>query len=153
VRNQRRKIWIDRFQTYLSIRLVIYFALYQAAVWLLVFIERSIFETLSQMLGKTGVAYSLMFAVVTVVFLGLLLIYDAVKLTHRIVGPLYRFRMTVKAIAAGEEVDLVRLRKGDYLTELQDDFNEMIQFLAARGAVAIKQPAARQEQKQAASAS
>ena len=36
--------------------------------------------------------------------LGLLFIYDAVKLTHRIVGPLYRFRKTIQAVTAGEEI-------------------------------------------------
>ena len=51
MRNQRKKIWIDRFQTYLFIRIAAYCVLYQAAVWILVGIERSIFVALEGLVG------------------------------------------------------------------------------------------------------
>ena len=50
--------------------------------------------------------------------------YDAIRFAHRLVGPLYRFRKTMQAIAAGEQVAPVQLRKGDLLVGFQDDFNE-----------------------------
>src|SRR5438046_2025257 len=52
------------------------------------------------------------------VFLGFLFIYDAVVFTHRIVGPLYRFRKVIQAITAGEELTLIKLRQGDLLLEM-----------------------------------
>ena len=57
---------------------------------------------------------------VSVLLLGILFILDAVKLTHRVVGPLYRFRKTIQALAAGEEVDPVTLRKDDFLQEMKE---------------------------------
>jgi nitrogen fixation/metabolism regulation signal transduction histidine kinase len=73
-----------------------------------------------------------------VVLLGLFAIYEAIIFTHRVVGPIVRFRKTVQAIIAGEEVDLVRLRNGDFLLELRDEFNEMLRILEQRGAVTLK---------------
>jgi nitrogen fixation/metabolism regulation signal transduction histidine kinase len=65
-------------------------------------------------------------------------IYDAVHLTHRVVGPLYRFRQVIRAVTSGEEVALIQLRKRDYLGEMKDEFNEMLKALEQRGAVVLK---------------
>jgi nitrogen fixation/metabolism regulation signal transduction histidine kinase len=83
---------------------------------------------------------------VVVVALGVLFIYDAVKTAHRIVGPLSRFRQTIKAITSGDELELIRLRQGDYLQEMKDELNEMIKVLEQRGAVVMKTPGAEQTQ-------
>jgi sensor histidine kinase YesM len=138
VQEQRKKIWIDRFQTYLSVRLALYFVLYQAAVWALVLIEKNIFAVMEDVVGPGGGLGVFLVLVGVVVVVGLLFIYDAIKLTHRIVGPLYRIRKTLQAVAAGEEMDLVKLREGDLLQELKDDLNEMLKVLEQRGAVSLK---------------
>jgi len=39
MRNQRKKIWIDSFQTFLSLRLAVCFSLYQFAIWALYAID------------------------------------------------------------------------------------------------------------------
>jgi methyl-accepting chemotaxis protein len=152
VRNQRKKIWIDRFQTYLSVRIAAYCVLYQVAVWTLVGIERSIFSALEGILGPEVARGCFLFLACAVVFLGVLFVYDAVTFAHRIVGPLYRFRKTLKAITAADELDLVTLRKGDFLQEMRDDFNEMIRALEQRGAVTVKAAEAVPEAKQPVSA-
>jgi nitrogen fixation/metabolism regulation signal transduction histidine kinase len=82
------------------------------------------------------------------VILGLLFIYDAMRLAHRIVGPLYRFRKTIQAINAGEELDLMALRKDDFLQDMKDDFNEMLKVLEQRGAVVLKRTEAEQHRNQ-----
>ena len=46
-----------------------------------------------------------------------------------------------QAIREGDEVELIRLRKDDYLQELRDEFNDMLKALEQRGAVAVKAPA------------
>jgi nitrogen fixation/metabolism regulation signal transduction histidine kinase len=148
VREQRKKIWIDRFQTSLFLRIALYFVIYQMAVWALFIIERTILVSISETLGAGAATYCSLFLVATVILLGVLFIYDAVKLAHRIVGPIYRFRQTVKAITAGEEVRLVVLRQGDFLGELRDDFNEMLKLLEQRGAIVLKTGGAKQDQKQ-----
>jgi methyl-accepting chemotaxis protein len=137
VHNQRKKIWIDRFQTYLSVRLAVYFVLYQAAVWSLYVIENR-FSTLGGTLGGIASAYGSILTPAASLTLGLLFIYDSVKLSHRIVGPLYRFRKTVQAVTAGEEVVLIRLREGDHLQEMRDDLNEMLRALEQRGAITLR---------------
>ncbi len=148
MREKRKKIWIDRFQTYLVVRIALYFVLYQAAVWAFVYLERSSFAAMEAMVGEAATRSCIFFAAVIVVFVGLLFTYDAVKFAHRIVGPLYRFRKTMQAVAAGEEVALIRLREGDLLLEMKDDFNEMLRALEERGAVTLKpvdaKPAAKQ---------
>ncbi len=139
MREKRTKIWIDRFQTFLSLRIACYFLIYQAAVWALVVLERTISQGLARLLSPGAVFSCSALLVATIVLLGFLFIRDCVKLAHRFVGPLYRFRKTIKAIIAGEELELIRLRQGDYLQELKDDLNEMLTVLEQRGAITLKQ--------------
>lgn len=150
MREKRKKIWIDRFQTYLSIRLTLYFVLYQAAVWALVLIEKNLFAIMDELVGPGGAIGVFAVLVSVVVVVGILFIYDAIKLSHRVVGPLYRVRKTIQAITDGEEMTLVKLRDGDLLQELKDDLNVMLKTLEQRGAIVLKSPEVKQEQKQTA---
>jgi nitrogen fixation/metabolism regulation signal transduction histidine kinase len=145
---KRRKIWIDRFQTYLFLRIGFYCVLYQAAVWLLVMIQASTHAALDATMGTAGTNAWVVFMGFTVLVVGGLLIRDVITFAHRLVGPLYRFRQTIKAIAAGEEVDLITLRKKDFLHDLQGEFNAMLKALASRGAIELKSPEAKSEQRQ-----
>jgi hypothetical protein len=148
LREKRKKIWIDRFQTSLFLRIAGYFVIYQVATWFLVIVDRNLYVSLKDLLGEDAAAYCFFLLVGVVVFLGLLFIYDAIAFAHRFVGPIYRFRKTVQAVTAGEELDLIKLRKGDFLLELKDDFNEMLKALEQRGAVVLKKPAAKPDPKQ-----
>jgi nitrogen fixation/metabolism regulation signal transduction histidine kinase len=146
VREQRKKIWIDRFQTYLFFRISLYFICYQVVVWAFVVLERDIFGGLEQMLGPVASAYGWVFLPITVAIVSLLFILDAMRFAHRVVGPLFRFRKAITSITAGEEQVLVTLRKGDFLLEMQGEFNEMLKALEQRGAVVIRTTAAKKEQ-------
>ena len=66
------------------------------------------------------------------------LAYDAVQFAHGLVGPLYRFRKTMQAIGNGEAVRPIKLREGDYLTDMRDDFNKMLEELQKHGVPVIK---------------
>jgi hypothetical protein len=138
MRRMRTKIWIDRFQTYLMVRVAAFCVLYQAAVWSLVSAERAFGTALGEFIGPDATANALLFVFVGVSIVGLLFIYDAIKFAHRIVGPLYRLRQTIKGVTAGEEVAHIRFRKGDFLEELRDEFNEMLTALEQRGAITLK---------------
>ena len=58
-----------------------------------------------------------------------LLAFHSVLLSHRIAGPLYRFRTVLKAMAEGDLSVWVRLRPTDYLTQEADLLNETIAAL------------------------
>jgi len=56
----------------------------------------------------------------------LLVVIISAILSHRMAGPVYRFEQTCKAIAKGDFSQRVHLRKGDQFTELQEEFNHMM---------------------------
>ena len=52
--------------------------------------------------------------------------------SHKMAGPVYRFEQTCKAIAKGDFSQRIHLRKGDQFTELQDEFNKMMDVIEHR---------------------
>lgn len=137
MRQKRTKIWIDRFQTTLSVRLASYFLLYQVSVWALYWINLRL-VALNDTVGVAASEYAYVLTPLVGICLGVLFIYDALKETHRIVGPLYRFRQTIQAVTDGGEVRLVGLRRGDQLQEMKDELNAMLRALEQRGAITIR---------------
>jgi hypothetical protein len=146
MRQMRKKIWIDRFQTSLAVQIASYCVLYQIITWFSVVFEYKMHGQVNSFLGPVGGTYLSALMLAPVVVLVLMSVRDAVKISHRVVGPLVRFRKAIHAITAGEEVELVQLRDGDYLRELMDDLNEMLRALQQHGAVVLKAPAAGQGQ-------
>jgi methyl-accepting chemotaxis protein len=63
-------------------------------------------------------------AVVGVASIGVTLI-----VSHKIAGPLFRFKQTFKELSSGNFTNQVRLRKGDQLLEVAGDFNHMISIV------------------------
>ena len=53
-------------------------------------------------------------------------------LSHKMAGPVYRFEQTCRAIAKGDFSQRIHLRKGDQFTELQDEFNKMMDVIEER---------------------
>jgi sensor histidine kinase YesM len=137
VRQKRKKVWIDRFQTTLSVRLAFYFLLYQVTIWALFTIDSRV-ASLGDSVGSAASAYGFVLTPVITIGLGLLFIYDALKESHRFVGPLNRFRKTIQAVTAGEDIRLVSLRDGDQLQEMKDDLNAMLRALEQRGAITLR---------------
>lgn len=52
-------------------------------------------------------------------------------LSHKMAGPVYHFERVCKAIAKGDYSQRVHLRKGDQLTDLQEEFNKMMDRIEA----------------------
>jgi methyl-accepting chemotaxis protein len=134
MREERTKVWIDNFQTKLFVRMGWYWLIYQVSLWNLVFVWRLLQEGPGNLLEQYG-RFWLDNAPALVGCLALLpiLAWDAVKFAHRVVGPIYRFRQTMRAVAAGEAVRPIKLRQGDFLIEMQDDFNTMLEKLQRQG--------------------
>lgn len=65
------------------------------------------------------------------------ILWDMMKLTHQIAGPLVRFGNSLRKMTNGEPVSKVQLREGDLLGEFQDAFNE---FLASGRLIVGDQP-------------
>lgn len=141
---RRQRIWIDKFQTRLFIRVGMYCLVFQAAAWLLVLGEQYLRHLTDSYTDWTSWTFRLMFlviaSVVGVLLPSVLCIYDAVRLSHRVAGPLVRFRQAIREVAEGDEVELVRLRDTDFLQEMRDELNEMLWVLRERGAIELKRP-------------
>lgn len=71
-----------------------------------------------------GFIYKLIIYVVFVILISAIL-------SHKMAGPVYRFEQTCKAIAKGDFSKRVHLRQGDQLTDLQDEFNKMMDRVEA----------------------
>jgi methyl-accepting chemotaxis protein len=143
--NLRQRVWIDGLQTRLTARILTYCVLYQFAIWVVLMVVREFWSALGELVpGEAGVNFTVLALLAALAFVAML-VYDTVKYVHRVVGPIYRFRKTVQAIAAGEPVTPIRLRKDDFLLDLRDDLNRMIEVLAERGLVVIEDPQAARE--------
>jgi methyl-accepting chemotaxis protein len=53
-------------------------------------------------------------------------------LSHKLVGPIYRFEKSTQQVATGDLTHRVHLRQGDELMDLQDQFNKMVQSIHDR---------------------
>ncbi|MFA5161256.1 MAG: methyl-accepting chemotaxis protein [Elusimicrobiales bacterium] len=65
------------------------------------------------------------------IYLGIVLIVASV-VSHRMAGPVYKFEKIAALLAEGDLTRDIHLRKGDQLTELQDEFNKMAASLRAK---------------------
>ncbi len=134
MRDERHQVWVDRFQTRLSLRLGLYLAFFLVGHVNLLFIWRLLQEGPGNPLeqyGRTLADYGPTF--VCLALLMPVLVWDAVRFSHRLVGPLVRFRKGMRTLAAGEPTRPIGLRDGDFLTDLRDDFNAMLEALQRRG--------------------
>jgi hypothetical protein len=128
-----------------------YWLIYQVSLWNLVFVWRLLHEGPGNLLEQYA-QFCRDYAPALVGSLALLpiLAWDAVKFAHRLVGPVHSLRKTLRTMAAGEPVRPVRLRQGDFLTELRDDFNTMLEAFQRRGVPVLKpaDPAAPDQERQ-----
>jgi len=138
-RDQRQRIWVDEFQTRLTMRIGAYLALFLVVLINFLFAWRLAAEGVGD-LGDQFVRMLRDYLPVGVCLLLLVpvIAWDAIRFTHRLVGPMVRFRNTMQTIAEGEAVRPIRLRQGDYLTDLRDDFNHMLESLQRRGVPVLK---------------
>jgi len=131
---RRHQKLVDNFQYRLIVRMVLYWTIYQATLFNFLFCwkmieggEGSIIAQYGQFLQEF---YPMLicFAILVPTFA-----WDAVKFYHRIAGPIVRFRSVARDIAAELPVRRISLRDGDELTDMQDDFNSMLDTLVRNG--------------------
>ncbi len=56
-------------------------------------------------------------------------VVDTLKLTNRITGPIRRLRGDLNRAAAGQPVDKLKFRTGDYFAEIAEPFNRIVDRL------------------------
>ncbi len=138
-REDRKKIWIDQFQSHLTFRIAAYLVLFLLVFTNLLFAWRLWREGLQNPVEQ----YVQMLAdylpvIICLVVLMPVMAWDAIRFSHRLVGPLVRFRRTMQEVTRGEAVRPIKLRQGDYLLDLRDDFNVMLESLQRRGLPVLK---------------
>jgi hypothetical protein len=77
---------------------------------------------------------------IVMIFLLPMFVLDTIKLSHRFAGPVYRLRRTIQAVAAGEAPRHVKFRDFDFWHGLADDYNKMIDRLAANPTPVVTEP-------------
>ena len=136
--DRRHRKLVDHFQYRLIVRMVLYWTIYQVTLFNFLFCwkmieggEGSIIDQYGQFLQEF---YPMLicFAILVPAFA-----WDAVKFYHRIAGPIVRFRSVARDIAAEQPVRRIALREGDELTEMQDDFNSMLDTLVRNGGIQL----------------
>jgi hypothetical protein len=137
--DERKRIWIDRFQTKITLRIGAYLAVF------LIVLNNFLFawQVWKYGGGDPSEQYRTMLQNYAPVALCMLLLvpvmaWDALRFSHRLIGPLVRFRQAMQSVARGEPIRPIKLRKGDHLIEFQDDFNAMLQSLQQRGVAVLK---------------
>jgi methyl-accepting chemotaxis protein len=137
--NQRTKIWVDQFQTKMTLRIAAYLVVFLVVLFNFLLAWRLWVEgpgNISEQMLRMVLDYMPVW--ICLVVLVPVMAWDAVRFSHRLVGPLVRFRRTFQDVAQGEPVRLIKLRKDDHLTDLRDDVNEMLEALQRRGIPVLK---------------
>ncbi|HET6880534.1 MAG TPA: hypothetical protein VFI31_10290 [Pirellulales bacterium] len=66
-------------------------------------------------------------------------VYDFLRVSNRLVGPLFRLRKAMRALAAGEHVEPLRFRDGDFWREFADEFNAVARLVHVSGGCCASQ--------------
>ncbi len=138
MRDRRFRLLVNPFQYKLVKRVFLYWLIYQLSLWNFLFFWRLIAEgrgnPWEQYVRFFRDFYPMLFCFALVVpFFAL----DALRLSHRVVGPMNRFRSAMRQITAAQPVRRVRLRNGDELDDMLHDFNAMLEALQRRGALTL----------------
>ncbi len=61
-----------------------------------------------------------------------LVLWNALRFSHKVAGPMYRIGKTLQAVRAGDPSVRARLRNGDHLEDLAQEINEFLDWLEER---------------------
>ncbi len=135
----RKKLFVNReIQGRLLARTALYWVLYHAVLWMAMFFFRYAEHRGAVMAGAEPRQFSDLYGqfvhehqslwLCALAILPIVL-WDLLKFSHRVVGPLVRFQRTLQSLTAGQTVQEVRLRNGDLLFDLQTTFNQYLASL------------------------
>jgi len=127
----RKKLYVDRqVQGALILRSVLHWYFYMCAILLTVVVFtviRDPSQLAIKLVFKSFVYFSP--AIIASIVLLPLFIYDILKTSHKVAGPIIRLRNEMAKVTHGEKIKELRFRDGDHWAELAKDFNEMAAVL------------------------
>jgi methyl-accepting chemotaxis protein len=135
---KRRHILIESYQYRLLFINLLYFCIilliFAAALFLPLILKlrsgsASIIEQ-GELAGQFLALHARVWPAMLIVFV--LLALHSILVSHRIAGPLYRFRKVFGVVARGDLSVRANLRKGDYLGKESESLNEMIASLRTK---------------------
>lgn len=127
--NKRQKILVNsRVQRAMILHTALHWTLFLAGTLVLLFCLQillgepsgSYAEHVERMWARYAPAFVVLLALMPVV------VYDTMKLGHRIAGPMFRLRGALHRLANGERVEPVHFRKQDFWQEMAADFNTVL---------------------------
>jgi hypothetical protein len=129
-RKQRRRQLVvqPELQQRIILRVILLPALALAAIGAIVSFETAALmgEAAAAEVELTRLRPLLLSVLGFIVIAGGVLIHQAVHFSHRIAGPVYNITRAMREHRAGNAARRIRLRRGDYLAEIADEFNLLV---------------------------
>ena len=116
-------------------RLAVYWVLYHAMLWHSMFLLRFLDYRAALSAGGPQLTYGELYAafasehysvLVCAAAIFPIILWDMLHLTHKVAGPLVRFRNMFRVMAQGERPERIRLRDGDLLDEFCESYNDFV---------------------------
>ncbi|MBI3866140.1 MAG: hypothetical protein HY290_30035 [Planctomycetia bacterium] len=134
---KRTKIFVNRrIQGRILARMAKYWVVYNLVLWHALFLmdfQRQGIPGMTDQGPRMGlldyyVEFAASHSLLLVLSAALLpiVLWDMLKLSHQIAGPLVRFGNSLRKMTAGEPVSQIQLRPGDLLGDFQEAFNEYL---------------------------
>jgi signal transduction histidine kinase len=110
------------------VRLCIHWALFLVATAFAMFLWVRLFEAPVDTMAETAKKFFSIFIPLLIVAIALLPVFvlDAVKLSNRFTGPIFRLRRTLATLAEGKPVRPLEFRSNDFWRSLANDFNQVV---------------------------
>lgn len=130
-KSQRRKFFVDsHVQGAIIVRVILYWASCVLFIAVPQIIVRTFFEPSRPFWQQFSVLWSLYWPVISAtIVLVPFFIFDAIRMSNRFAGPIFKLRREMKRLAAGETVDPIRFRDGDFWRDLAIPFNQIAERL------------------------
>ncbi|MEJ7594325.1 MAG: hypothetical protein WKF77_22540 [Planctomycetaceae bacterium] len=120
------------------VRLIVHFLAYNAATLCLLLVVYGVKVSLAAVADQAVSAAPMTFwqqaapVVICMLIMMPFMIWDLIKLTNRIAGPLFRFETLLSDFEKTGKLKAAALRDGDLLTDYQQRFNDFVAALHAR---------------------
>ncbi|HVX13175.1 MAG TPA: hypothetical protein VHC22_18465 [Pirellulales bacterium] len=140
---QRKKLLVERqVQGAFLLRAVTYWLTCVLMVLLLLFFTNMVAEPVRSLAPEADGPWLRVGPTVLCAVLFLpVVVYDFLRVSNRLVGPVLRLRKAMRALAAGEHVEPLRFRDGDFWQEFADEFNAVARLVHSSGGCCAKRAA------------
>ncbi len=127
-KRRARKLVDYEVQSSLVVRLCLHWAFFIVATAIAMFLWIRLVESPVDSLAESAKRFWNTFLPLLIVALALLPVFvlDAVKLSNRFTGPIFRLRRTLASLAAGHAVRPLEFRSNDFWRSLAEDFNRVV---------------------------